>query len=165
MSSEKYIYLKVERYLKQYLTHHFGDPIVLPKDSPEQRILKTLLIKPPHWIDTDIPPEDFFTDDVFYVRLEIPYSKEKDPRVYSYLVDSAKDILIERFDLILINNMWTELLELSIIEDLELTKIIYAWCESHGIQNVEDDKNAETIRQKYYRIRKKYKDGNGVKLS
>ncbi|MBD8349365.1 hypothetical protein [Dysgonomonas sp. HGC4] len=165
MSSEKYIYLKVERYMQQYLTHHFGDPIVLPKDSPEQRIIRTLLVKPPHWIDTDAPPEDYTSGDVFYVRLEIPYSKEKDPRVYNYLVEAAKDILVERLDLIFMNNMWTELLELSVIKELELTKIIYAWCESHGIPNIEDDKNAEVIRQKYYRLRKKYRSENDVKLS
>lgn len=165
MSSEKYIYLKVERYMQQYLTHHFGDPIVLPRDSAEIRILKTLLVKPPVWINTDLPPDDFGDENIFYVRLEIPYSKEKDPRSYNYLVESSKSLIVERLELIFINNLWTELLELTLIPELELTKIIYAWCESHGISNFEDDKNAETIRQKYYRMRRTYKVNNDVKLS
>lgn len=162
MSSEKYIYLKVERYLAQYLTHHFGDPIRLIKDSPEVRILKSLLTKRPRWEAEE--SEEFYLSEDCYIRLEIPYSKEKDPRVYNYLMDSSKKILIEQFDLIFVNNMWTELLELSMQPNVKLTDIIYAWCENHGINNIEDDKNFETIRQKFYRLRKKYMLENSIKL-
>lgn len=164
MSSEIYIYLEVERYLKQYLNYHFGDPVKLIRDSPESRTLKSLLIKRPYWIDETEPQEDE-ENDIYYVRVEIPYSKEKDPRLFNYLSPSSKKLLAEMLETIFLNNMITEMLELSNNPNISKTSIIYAYCENHGIDNIQDDKNFETIRQKYYRWRKKHFKESGIKLS
>jgi len=160
MSSEVYIYLKMERYLSQYVTKHWGDPVRLSSNSPEGKIVRRFLEKRPEGIEPDLPP-----DDGHFVRVEIPYSKEKDPRFYDYLYPATKKLLVDYFDSILLNNMCTELIEISCNPFLSLSDLIFAYCERHGMPNLEDDKNFETIRQKFYRARKKYLEDNNVKLS
>ncbi|SHE57555.1 hypothetical protein [Dysgonomonas macrotermitis] len=162
MSSEIYIYLKMERYLGQYVTHHWGDPIRLSSNSPEAKLVRRFLDKNPKDTELDsLSDEDITT----YYRLEIPWSKEKDPRVYNYLYPGSKKLLIDYFESILVNNMCTELLELSCDPNIVLSDLILAYCEKHGMTNIDDQKNFETIRQKFYRARKKYMEENNVKLS
>lgn len=45
--SNFYVYLTVPEYLEQWITHTFGNPVELIKDSPEMRILNELLVKLP----------------------------------------------------------------------------------------------------------------------
>lgn len=163
------IALRVEPYLAAWMEKHFGNPVILIKDSPESRLLKRLLDKQPE----DISMED---GNIF---VSIPFFKEKDPRVFSYLCGSAKCALIESFESIFLNNMWTEIGDLKNI-NCQLTSVIKAWCEKHGIivpvdritdvaklklLEEQNAKNFETVRQKYYRMRKKYYKECNVKLS
>lgn len=163
------ITLNVEPYLTAWLTRHFGNPIELVKDSPEAKLLKRLLDKQPD----NIVPE------TGNVSVSLQYFKDKDPRVYSYLCESGKDALVESFESLFINNMWTEIGSLENF-NCRLTSVIRGWCEKHGIihptdhitdvvllKQVEEQnaRNFETVRQKYYRLRKKYHRRAGVKLS
>ncbi|WP_419033246.1 hypothetical protein [Dysgonomonas gadei] len=158
MSSGIYIYLEVERYLAEFITHHFGNPVRMPVNSPESKLVRRFLDKTPENVTPDLPSENS-------IRIEIPFSKEKDPRVYNYLFPATKKILADYYESILINNMCTELLELSCDPNLVLVDLIYAYCEKHGMGNINDDKNFETIRQKFYRARKKYMKENDLKLT
>lgn len=163
------ITLTVEPYLASWLEKHFGNPVELIKDSPESRLLKRLLDKRP----------DDVTREQGNIRVNIPFYKEKDPRVYSHLCDTAKDALVESFESLFLNNLWSEVGDLRNI-NCQLSSVIRAWCERHGIitqtdriSNVADLKQAEeqnarnfeTVRQKYYRLRKKYYRLSDVKLS
>lgn len=161
MSSEIYIYLTVERYLAQYLTKHFGDPVRLPVNSPESKLMKRHLNKLPEDKEPEMEPDT----DISFVRIEIPYSKEKDPRTFNYLYPSAKDALRNNLTAILENHMWSDLIDIKKRKRGDLTSNIYAWCESNGIENIDSDRNFETIRQKFYRMRFEYKNLNNVKLT
>jgi len=146
-----FIYLKVPQYLKDYLENHLGDPVKLPKDSPESILVKRFLQK-----KSDAPEPDL--GEGCNLRVQIPWSKEKDPRIYQYLPPVAKQCLISSFDDILVTNMWNDLMPL-IDSRCTLTNLIYAWMEQHGI----DEDHWETIRQRFYRLRKKYMK-TGIKL-
>jgi hypothetical protein len=58
-----------------------------------------------------------------------------------------------------VQNLWAELGD-SHQYKVELTNLIYAWLDKHGIE----DKYWECIRQKYYRLRKLYAEKN-IKLT
>ena len=154
------ITLNVEPYLAAWLKKHFGNPVELLKDSPESRLLKRLLDKQP----------DTITPEIGNIKVHLPYFKEKDPRVYSFLCESGKAALVESFEAMFINNLWSEVGNLENL-NCRLTSVIRGWCEKHGIiqgtdhitevtllKQVEEQnaKNFETVRQKYYRLRKKY---------
>lgn len=147
-----YIYLKVEPYLAQWLKKSLGDPVELPRESPESKLIKRFLDKQPEGVNPDTGTDS-------NLMVAIPWSKEKDPRTYNYLSPRAKKALIESFETIFINNLWTELGSLEGINST-LTNVIYAYLEKHGI----DEEHWETIRQKYYRIRKQYMQ-RGIKLA
>lgn len=161
--------MNVEPYLASWITKHYGDPVELIKDSPEARLLKRLL---------DVPPKAI-AQERGNITVRLPYFKEKDPRTYSYLCESGKTMLVESFETLFLNNMWTEIGSIENI-NCQLTTVIRAWCEKHGIivptdsitnvaalKEIEEAnvRNLETVRQKYYRLRKKYFRQKGVKLS
>lgn len=159
MSSEVYIYLKMERYLSQYVTNHWGDPVRFTQNAPEAKILRRFLDKLPEGMGPDLPPNEGY-----YVKVEIPYSKEKDPRHYNYLYPNAKKMLVDYMDSILFANMCIELIDLLGDPHISISDLILSYCEKHGMPNIDDDKNFETIRQKFYRARLKYLKENNVKL-
>lgn len=150
--NEYYIYLKVEPYLAQWLFHAFGNPVVLPKDTPEVRLIKRFLDKTPADKKPDMKADS-------NVQVVIPWSKEKDPRIYNYFSPHAKMMLAESLETIFLNNLWTELGDIENI-NCSLTNVIYSWLEKHGI----GEEHWETIRQKYYRIRKRFRS-KGIKMS
>ncbi|MDD4429174.1 MAG: hypothetical protein PHG64_12415 [Paludibacter sp.] len=139
------IYLKVEPYLKHFLENAFGDPVQVMRDSPESRIIRQFISKTP---DGELPD----LGDGSNLRVEIPYFKEADPRVYNFMGERAKIALIDSFDHILKACMMKELGALENYRRGEISKQIYAWMEKHGIP----EENWYTISQKFYRLRKKY---------
>lgn len=140
------IYLKVEPYLAQWLINSFGNPVELIRDSPESKLVKRFLDIQPQGIKPDLGHDA-------NISVIIPFSKDKDPRTYNYLSPRAKKMLAESFYSIFINNLWTELGDLENIH-CSITDVIYAWLEKHGI----DECHWECVRQKYFRIRKKYRE-------
>lgn len=163
MSSQFYIYLQGQRYLMEYITNHFGDPVRLSSNTPEAKLLRRFIDKTPDGVTPFIPSADLVIGKD-YIRVELMYNKEKDPREYNYLHPSSQKLLLDYFEGLMENNMASELLELSFETNLTLVDLIYAWCEKHGISNLDDDKSHETIRQKFYRLRKNYKKQNCIKL-
>lgn len=163
------ISLYAEPYLAAWMIKHFGNPVELIKDSPESQLLKRLLDKQPETISLENGN----------IQINIPSFKEKDPRVYSYLCEAGKAALIESFEGIFMNNLWTEIGDLKNM-NCQLTSVIRAWCEKHGIilptdqitdikelrlTEEQNARNFEVVRQKYYRLRKRYYRQCGVKLS
>ena len=68
------VYLKVPEYLAQWITHTFGNPVSLIKDSPEMRVLNELVVKTPAGKTPD-------TGEDSNVTIPIPFFKGKDPSV------------------------------------------------------------------------------------
>ena len=51
------IYLEVEPYMKQWLTHSFGDPVVFPPNSNENAVIRRLTTKRPYNNTPEQPTE------------------------------------------------------------------------------------------------------------
>jgi hypothetical protein len=87
------------------------------------------------------------------IPIQVPQQSGKNPDTFNYLpeagVDALKSTIRKRFKMVLWN-------ELSVLfnEDVQISDIIYAFMENHGISD--DPKNWETIRQMYLRLRKTY---------
>ncbi len=89
------------------------------------------------------------------VKIFIPSFKALDVRSYNYMPPAAKEALQS----CIYNNFKVDLYaEMHKLENCraEIGLLIKAYMEKHGISGVEGDTNWESIRQSYYRIRKKY---------
>ena len=145
------IYLDVEPYMKQWLTHAYGDPVVFPPSSSENAVIRRLTTKRP---SDNIPEQP--SDKA--VAISIPSCKYKSPETYNFLTSYGKQALCESLDDLFRINMWQDLGDLS---DTSCTTMsaFRAWCQAHGI----DIDYAETIRMKWYRMRKAHQE-KGINL-
>lgn len=145
------VYVQVEPYLKQWLTHSFGDPVEFPSCSNENAVLRRFLAKRP----VNNQPEQPGERDV---AISIPYSKSKSPETYNFLNGHAKQALTESINDLFRINMWSDLGDLN---DMSCKKMsaFRSRCEQQGI----DIEYAETIRMKWYRMRKAYQE-KGINL-
>ncbi len=150
--SERCIYLNVEPYLAEWIKNSHGDPVEMVKDSPESRLLKLFLDKQPADVPVDNPAD-------FNLAIKIPWYKEKDSRVYFYMKPKAKAMIVECYETLFLQNLWTELGSVQTL-NCSITQLIYAWLERHGMS----EEHWETIRQKYYRLRKRYSQERNIKL-
>ena len=142
--SNFHVYIHLEPFVRQWLVNSFGEPVEFPAQSVENAVIRTCLAKQP------AVPEKHDDDDI---AICIPYSKAKDPRTWNHLTAHGKKALVEVIEDNFKLNLWTELNDLSNLQGkVSVTTIIYSWCEVHGI-NID---YADTIRQRYNRIRKSY---------
>lgn len=137
------LYIKVEPFIKQWLIHSFGNPVVFPAQSIENSTIRRFTQKQPNDVPTPVGKDD--------VAIAIPDSKAKDPIIYNYLSAHGKKAVVECINDTFRMNMWAELNDLSDVGCSVMTAI-YTWCEMHGI-NID---YAWTIRQRYYRMRDSY---------
>lgn len=137
------IAIRCEEYLAQWARCHFGDPVQFPQASIENKLIRRLLQR-----ECGNPAMEFEGN----LRICIPSSKEKDPRCgWCFVGRKGKLAIKESLATLFEMNLWAELGDLNKVH-CELTTLIYAWMEKHGI----DPEFWETIRQKYYRLRKTY---------
>ena len=145
-------YLKLETYLRQWLTHHLGSPVAFPPQSNENAIIRRFLTRRP----AGVPPE-LATEGL--TAICIPDSKAKPPIQFNHLGEKAKRAVREAIEDLFRINMWNELNDLIERRHLGINATVEAWCEMHGI----DERYSDTIRQKYYRMRDAYQR-KGVNL-
>lgn len=138
------VYVKLPPFVSQFLVHSLGDPVVFPPQSVENSTIKVFVTKLP---DGKIPEAS--APDM--TAIAIPDSKSKPADTFNYLSPRGKNAIVECCDLLFNRCLWTELGDMSNVGCKTLTAI-YAWCENHGIDIV----YADTIRQRYYRIRDNY---------
>ena len=145
------IYLHVEPYIRQWLIHSFGNPVEFPASSNENAVIRRFTQKQPASLKPQKPSEDD-------VAICIPACKSKNPETYNYLSLQAKKALEESISDLFRINMWNDLGDLA---DTSCKKMsaFRAWCTMHGI----DVEYAETVRMKWYRMRKSYQT-KGVNL-
>ena len=142
--SDFVIYIRLEKYLSQWLTSALGCPVRFPAQSNENSVIRRFLTKLPPGKQPEMAAEGL-------TPIVIPDSKAKDPAVFNYFGPRAKKALTEAIEDLFRRNMWAEIGDL-LDGTVGLNKTIGAWCELHGI----DDDYTETVRQKYYRIRNAY---------
>ena len=159
MSSRYNVYLKVPEYLEQWITHSFGNPVELLKDSPEMRLLNELLVKMPIGAKPD-------TGEASNIVIPIPYFKGKDPSAYNYLYQTGKAAMIESFSTLFKKNLVCELTDLKNCfkeegKRVKRATLIYAFMEKHGI----DEKHWDTVAQIYHRAIDSYRHRKGLKIA
>ena len=142
--SQFVIYIKLEKYLSEWLTHSLGNPVRFPVGSNENAVIRAFIQKLPEDAKPDIDTE-------YMTPICIPDSKAKPASSYNYMGEKGKQAVKEAIADLFIRNLWNELRSL---EDspVGVNTRIAAWCEMHGIGL----DRVETVRQKYYRIRDAY---------
>lgn len=146
--SKYLLYLPLEKYLSQWLVNALGKPVTFSHGSSENAVIRTYLQKMPE----DAKPD---TSDESCVPICIPDSVAKPPETYNYMGPRGKAAVREAIKTLFIRNLWSDIDPIS-ASNVGLNKLISAWCEVHGISIDQ----AETVRQIYYRIRKRYADKN-----
>lgn len=148
------IYIKLKPYLKEWLVHSLGEPVVFPDHSNENAVIRTFIQRRPADAPVEINTAGEFT------AICIPDSKAKPAEYYNYISHSGKKAIIEAIEDRFIQNLWGELSILTFSNyGKGINTHIEAWCEMHGISL----DSAETVRQKYFRIRKAYTE-KGIDL-
>lgn len=137
------IYLQLPAYLAEWLTHSFGSPVEFPPNSNECAIIRAFIQRlPPGALPDTVKDGN--------VAVAIPSSKAKPPMYFNYLSPRGKAALSEAIMDLFRRNLWAELSRVD--TSARLNSKIYAWCEMHGIDIV----HADTVRQKFYRMRNAY---------
>ena len=149
--SQFVIYIKLEKYLSEWLTHSLGCPVRFPNGSNENAVIRAFIQKTP---EDEIPEKA--SDDA--TPIYIPDSKAKPPESYNYMTESGKKAVREAIMDLFTRNLWNELRPIDNI-NIGVNTRVAAWCEMHGIGL----DRVETVRQKYYRIREAYKK-RGINL-
>ena len=142
--SQFVIYIKLEKYLSEWLTHSLGCPVRFPTGSNENAVIRAFIQKMP---DGELP--DKATDDA--TPICIPDSKAKPVDSYNYMGEKGKKAVHEAIMDLFTRNLWNDLRPIE-NSRIGINTRSAAWCEMHGI----GIDRVETVRQKYYRIRDAY---------
>lgn len=151
--SQFVIYLNLPLYKAEWLTHHFGNPVVFPAGSPQNATIRTFTQLLPKGMVPETPGEGD-------VAIAIPDSKAKPPERFHYMGHRGKEAVKEAIDDLFRRSLWNDISPLDTDEyPVGLNKLIAAWCEMHGIGL----DRVETVRQCYARIRAAFAK-NGINL-
>ena len=138
------IYIRLEKYLAEWLTHSLGDPVRFPAQSNENAVIRAFLQQVPKGKNPQ-------TQDEGMTAIVIPESKAKPPEKWHYLGPKGRKAVHEAIMDLFVRNMWADLSRLD-NSNIGVNTRVAAWCEMHGIAL----DRVETVRQKYYRIRDAY---------
>lgn len=142
------LYIKAPEYLDQWLRNDFWDKesrrVVFPRGSAPRAVLMSLLRKAPHK-HSEAP-------DPALLPVEVPSFKGINAATFNYLSDSGRAALLSACKKLFQATLFNEL-HVLFDHDVQITDIIYDFMDRHGIDRTE--KNWETIRQMYSRMRKK----------
>ena len=148
------IYIKLKPYLREWLINSLGHPVRFPDHSNENAVIRTFLQRWP----AGRPVEVNYDND--YTAIYIPDSKAKPAEYYNYISNSGKKAIVGVIEDLFLQNLWSELAQLTLSSNGKgVNSHIAAWCEMHGISL----DSAETVRQRYFRIRKAYTE-KGIDL-
>lgn len=146
--SQYVIYLSVPSYLDQWLRHEYWNAttgrVEFERGSNCHAILSQFLKKEPAGYERG--------DVKGLLPVEVPTFKGMNPDQHNFLIDAGRKALVSALK----RNFKTLLdRELSVFysEDVNITELIEAFMEKHGIRY--DPKDWETIRQMFYRLRGK----------
>lgn len=148
------VYINPPEYLGQWLRHDFGDAesgrVVFPRGSAPRAVLNSLLRKAPQGYRPG--------DSSGLIPVEVPTFKGLNPATFNYLSPTGQTALVSACKKLFQATLSNELHEL-FSHDVQITDIIYEFMDRHGIDRTE--RNWETIRQMYSRMRKKSQTQDG----
>lgn len=142
-----------EEYISQWYINEMGgaSPVKIKKNSPEQHILRCMLINKAE-ADLSIAPE-------FYIEIVIPEFKGMPSQYFNALSTRGQkafiEILKKRFDL----QLFSDLAE--IINVGRKDETIWAWMDAHGIELTE--KNWFAVSKRLKRMIDRINSNNRVK--
>lgn len=143
--SGNYIYLKLNPFVAEFLTSKFGNPVHFDARSvANDNINFVLQRRPPMY-----RREDEDTDGM--TPIVIPYSKQKDPRVWNYVSPSGKKLLVDYCESLFNHTLWNEVSVVMMKKNANLQLIAETWCSRHGV-SVD---YIATVRMRIYRERLK----------
>lgn len=163
--TEHHLYLTLPPYLAQWYAHecrrhlraaddtctvpiyNFKDAVAPIRGTVESGILELFLTKEP-----DGPKQDFKTGSNLVIA--IPSFRNRDPRVYSYLRPSARELLYEAMRTRFQVSLWRGIHSI----DTEFTRkdmAIMAWMEHNGIEVT--DTNYNSVLKVYDRTKDAYR--------
>lgn len=142
------LFIKLPDYLHQWLRHEYWDEatgrVVFPQGTAPRAVLQSLLRpQPKGWIQGDTSG---------MLRVEVPSFKGVNPATYNYLSADGQSAFVSACKILFKAQLVLELSPL-FPHDVQITDIIYDFMDRHGIER--EERNWETIRQMYYRMRKK----------
>jgi len=138
-----FIYLAVPEFLANYVKSLYGNPVELPKDSVESRIIKELLRKMPSNEKPDMGKDS-------NLMIRIPQYDHPDPRVYNWLSNPGKQILQNSFFELLMKEFYKELLSMDKLE-CEINLSIYEFMDRHDMPLSSFD----MFQKRFFRYKKK----------
>lgn len=142
------VFLKTPDYLAQWLRHEFWNDetgrVEFARGSAPRAVIQSLVTRRP--ADYVQPCTDGL------LPVEIPTFKGVNPAVYNHLTEQGKKALVSTCKRMFQAMLWQELNPL-FDHDVMTTDVIYAFMERHGIER--EERNWETIRQMYARLRKR----------
>ncbi len=142
------IFLRLPAYLDQWCRSEFWNNdtnrVEFPRGSAPRAVMQALLCRD-HRID-------LHADNTGLLPVEVPTYKGINPQAYRHLSDKGKKALVSCLKKYFASVMWQELHPL-LSHDIQITEVVYAFLDRHGIDPT--PQNWETVRQMYYRMRKR----------
>jgi hypothetical protein len=138
------VHIKVERYIKEWLTFHLGNPVRFPERSYENEVIHRHLSRRPMTVLPELPGEDM-------VAIVITDCRYRKPEHYNYLGRDGQRAVASAINGLFKIQLWAECFPLMYAKG-ELNKGIDKWCADNGISL----DAREAVRQKFYRLRKLY---------
>lgn len=139
------IYIRLQPFVAQFLKHSLGSPIIFPAQSVENQTIHHFVLPLPFGQKPD-------TGGPGMTAIAIPDSRTKPASRFNHITARGKQAMVECCEALFMRSLWSELGHLDTLS-CKTTTAIYAWCEGHGI----DIEYADTIRQRYYRLRNQYR--------
>lgn len=137
-------YMQVKPFIGQWLTYHFGNPIVFPARSAENACIRRFVgLRPRDWKPKK--PEGYI------VPVTIPETKRKKSICWNYMSKSACEALVEIIEETFKMQMWNDLNDMTRC-GCTILKCVRAWCENNGISTDYD----YTLKMRYQRMRNSY---------
>ncbi len=149
--SQFLIYIPLPSYLDQWLTCRLGNPVRFPQYSNENAVIRTFIKRLPRGEQPQLPGPGL-------TAIAIPASTAKPPRTYNHMGERGRRAVTEAIKDLFMRSLWSDITPLS-RSDSGLNSLIAAWCETNGI----DEDHVETVRQCYYRLRRRY-SSSGINI-
>lgn len=148
------VYINPPEYLDQWLRNEYWDAeterVVFPRGSAPRAVLGAMLRKAPGNYRPPVAPGN--------LPIEVPTFKGVNPATFNYLSPSGHSAIIAACKTLFKSMLFSEL-HVLFDHDVQITDIIYDFMDRHGIDRTE--RNWETIRQMYSRMRKKSQAQDG----
>lgn len=138
-----FVYIRLSGYLREWLIHTMGTPVVFPAHSAENAILARHMSRLPRGAQPNLCHEGD-------IAIVVPHIRYKPQTEFNYLGRRGQVELVDAIDNLFCIDMWNNLTPH--LASKSINSCIDHWCAQRGI-SIE---NIEAVRQRFYRLRKNY---------